>query len=124
MRRTIPGMSGGSEPSQFTVRVEREGDAAIVTPSGELDLASAPELEQVLRGLEPPLARLVLDLSELTYIDSTGLKIVMYAQRRGGQEGYKLVLVPGPVSVHGVFQVTGIADALPFAPDRQRALTA
>ena len=69
-------------PEAFSVRTERHGDAAVVVPTGELDLATAPALEAALQsGFDGVAARVVLDLRELEFIDSSGLRTLLTARR-------------------------------------------
>jgi anti-anti-sigma factor len=74
---------------------------AIVHVAGELDLATAPELEEVLHGLERECARIVLDLSHLAFIDSTGLRLAVIEHHRATMDGFDtaLPMAPDVVSV-------------------------
>lgn len=75
--------------------------------SGELDLASAEVLEAGLKELEsaePDV--LVLDLRELEFMDSTGLRAVIAADARARERGGRLVVVRAPEEVDRVFQLT------------------
>src|SRR5215217_4072456 len=62
---------------------------AIVHVAGELDLGTAPELEKVLHGLERECARIVLDLSHLRFIDSTGLRLAVIEHHRATMDGFE-----------------------------------
>ncbi len=105
----------------FTVRVQQLERTVVVTPSGELDLSTEPVLRSVIAGLGTYDA-LVLDLSELGFVDSTGLGLTIREHLRASLEGFRLVLVQGPEEVRRVFAVTGLDDFLPFAPDLPSAL--
>jgi anti-anti-sigma factor len=76
-------------------------NTAIVHVAGELDLATAPELEEVLHGLERECARIVLDLSHLRLIDSTGLRLAVIEHHRATMDGFDtaLPMAPDVVSV-------------------------
>jgi anti-sigma B factor antagonist len=82
---------------------------------GELDLAGAPEMEASLAAAErgDP-TRLVIDLSRLQFIDSTGLRLLLQADARAKEQGYELVLRPGAQAVQRVFEVTGALAILCF----------
>jgi len=108
-------------PRAFTVRVEHLERTVVVTPVGELDLATEPVLRSVMAGLAAYDA-LVLDLSELDFVDSTGLGLAVREHLRASLEGFRLVLVRGPEDVQCVFALTGLEDFLPFAPDLRTAL--
>ncbi len=107
----------------FTVRVQQLERTVVLTPSGELDLATEPVLRSVIEGLSAYDA-LVLDLSELDFVDSTGLGLAIREHLRSSLEGFRLVLVQGAEDVRRVFALTGLEEFLPFAPDLPTALGA
>jgi anti-sigma B factor antagonist len=81
--------------------------------AGELDVATAPLAEDALRTAEAgaPL-RLALDLGGLTFMDSTGLRLVMAADLRAKEAGRRLLVVRGPDAVQRVFQLTGVDERI------------
>ena len=82
---------------------------------GELDLAGAPDMEASLAAVErEEPTRLVIDLSRLQFIDSTGLRLLLQADARAKELGYELVLRPGAHAVQRVFEVTGALAILRF----------
>ena len=98
---------------EFDVRVEARDPEVWVVPVGELDLDTAVELEESLGlALRSDAAAVVLDLRELAFLDSTGLKVIIEAC--SAKEGPSVSLVPGPEPVQAVFNVTGLATELPF----------
>src|SRR5688500_7369593 len=84
------------------------GDTAVVALTGELDVSGSAlleaELERVAADHDP--ARVVLDLSELEFMDSTGLRLVVLADSRSREAGRRLVLVRGAPDVQRVFAIT------------------
>ena len=104
----------------FAIDVEDRADRTVVVPRGELDMASAPELEEaVLPRLEDG-AWIVLDLRSLDFIDSSGLRVVLEAERRARGEGGRLLVVPGDrvrrvFDLSGVGQLVELGDAPPEA---------
>jgi anti-anti-sigma factor len=83
-----------------------------VTLSGELDIAQAPLLERTLRAAEDGATRLiVVDLSELSFIDLTGTRVIVQASERLRRAGGRLIVVRGPRPVEMVFALTGV-DAM------------
>jgi anti-sigma B factor antagonist len=90
---------------------------AVVHVAGELDLASAPELETVLHGLECECARIVLDLSHLSFIDSTGLRLAVIEHHRATMDGFDFAIAGATGQVLEVLRLTGLDIALPMAPD-------
>lgn len=81
---------------------------------GELDLGSVPALERELDTLAEPGRTVVLDLSALTFMDSTGLRTILAADERLRGADARLVLVRGPQAVDRVFRITGTAEQLEF----------
>jgi anti-sigma B factor antagonist len=94
---------------------EPQDGAWVISLYGELDLASAPMLEQGLLDAEAAgAARLVLDLSGLEFIDSTGLHVLVRAHERARETGQQLSLVRGPRAVQRLFELTGAARVFSF----------
>jgi anti-anti-sigma factor len=86
-----------------------------LTLRGELDLASARQLEDSLAAVEDrSLSVLVIDLGELAFIDSSGLRVLLQADARAREEGYEFLLVPGQEPVQRVFEMTGALKLLRF----------
>jgi anti-sigma B factor antagonist len=99
--------------NQFQVEVSRNGAAAVVAVSGELDLASGPELEAELDQLTgPDIHLVVIDLRELDFMDSTGLSILVRAHQRLAGEGCEMGLVKGSQQVQRLLDLTGVAERL------------
>jgi anti-anti-sigma factor len=97
-------------------------DAACVRVSGELDIATAPQLDQMLREAEHHARLIVLDLRELGFTDCSGVRVIVDASIRARQGGRRLVLLRGGRHVNRVFtltrasEVVEIVDAAPGAP--------
>jgi anti-sigma B factor antagonist len=87
-------------------------DAAWVRVVGELDIATAPRLEQMLRSAELCARRLVLDLRGVAFTDCSGVHVIVNASIRARQAGRRLVVVRGRSSVDRVFVLTDTAAAL------------
>ncbi len=83
--------------------------------SGELDLAEAGTLATVIERLcVDGLKGISLDLSRLTFIDSSGLQVVLHAQQLCREHGYDFLVVPGNGQVLRLFEIAGVIDALPI----------
>jgi anti-sigma B factor antagonist len=94
---------------------EPQDGALVISLYGELDLASAPLLEQGLLDEEAAGApRLVIDLSGLEFIDSTGLHVLIRAHERARETAQQLLLVRGPRAVQRLFELTGAARVFSF----------
>ncbi|HEX8159026.1 MAG TPA: STAS domain-containing protein [Solirubrobacteraceae bacterium] len=109
--RTEPARNLGS----LALRSERQGDSHVIALIGELDLDGAPRLEEELLRVEATDATsIVVDLAELEFIDSTGLRLLVMASERA-QPNSRVTLLRGPKQVHRVFELTNLVDRLPFA---------
>jgi anti-sigma B factor antagonist len=99
---------------EFWVVSEQEGNGFFLSTFGELDVASAPILEKQVKRLQwAGAARIVIDMSGLHFIDSTGLHVLIRAFKRA-PEG-QLTLLRGSKNVHRVFELTCTDVLLPFA---------
>jgi anti-anti-sigma factor len=97
------------------LRSTRDGDTHVIALAGELDLAGAGMLEDELRRVEATDAgRILVDLRELEFIDSTGVRLIYMADSRARQDGDRLAIRRGPERVHRIFVLTDLADRLPF----------
>jgi anti-anti-sigma factor len=117
-RRSSAESGGPSEPPgapapPFTVDVQRRDDVVVVRPHGELDLATVETLRAALDGVEDA-GRLVLDLRGLSFIDSTGLHLLVALDSRAQRDGFQLTLVAPPAPADQAIQVSGLHEALPF----------
>jgi anti-anti-sigma factor len=105
-----------------TVRLPREplevqhivsGDDHTLVLSGELDMAAEDELETAIVSCANA-ARLTLDLSQVTFMDSTGVTLILLADDLCKAHGIVFALVPGPAQVQRVLEIAGVLDRLPF----------
>jgi anti-anti-sigma factor len=90
---------------------------ARVKVSGEIDIAAAPALATALATAAHDAEQVIVDLSDVTFIDSTGLHVILTAQDELRQSSARLVLIPGPSQVQRLFEITGVANRLEFATD-------
>jgi anti-anti-sigma factor len=99
----------------FSMTSERDGDVHAIRLFGELDLASAGAVQAELERAEAGDARsLLLDLSGLTFMDSSGVRVVVTAHARSRADTNRLELVRGQAAVQRVLEICGVADLLPF----------
>ncbi|GAC1363535.1 MAG: STAS domain-containing protein [Actinomycetota bacterium] len=102
--------------SELHVHVASGPDHGVITLTGELDGSSAAALQAALAEFEAnPPGILRVDLSGLTFMDSSGLRLLLEAHRLALAGKRRLVIVPGPPDVQGVFEVTGVEGALEFS---------
>jgi anti-sigma B factor antagonist len=96
-------------------RWDGEGDTASVALTGELDLSTARQVESALAEAEEKSPeRLELDLRGLTFMDSTGLRVVLAADGRARKDGRRFEVVPGPPQVHRVFRIALLDRRIAF----------
>jgi anti-anti-sigma factor len=104
------------ELGQLSIRSQRDGDTYTISLSGEMDLANAADVEQELDRAEATNASVILlDLSRLTFIDSTGIRLLVAADARSRSDSGRLLLKRPPRTVMRVLVIAGIDDRLPFA---------
>jgi anti-anti-sigma factor len=100
------------------VRTEERNGLVHVALLGELDLSTVAKVQEELRKAEaesPP--TLVVDLSKLTFLDSTGLRCIVTADERARDEGRRVVIVRGPDPVQRVFAITRLEERLEMVDD-------
>jgi anti-sigma B factor antagonist len=99
----------------LTIRTDENGTARMVKLEGSCDLATAPRLRQALHGLTPPdVDNVVLDVSELEFIDSTGLGVVLGAMRRLREGGGSLSIAGAQGIVRRVLEITDLDKVIPL----------
>jgi anti-sigma B factor antagonist len=99
--------------------LERHHDTIVVVASGEIDLSCAGALEARLRGLLGRARRVVLDLRDVRFMDSSGVHCVLDVDRASRAAGVEFVVVPGPPEVQQIFQITGTDALLRFIDVRE-----
>jgi anti-sigma B factor antagonist len=95
------------------VESEPRGAAVRLRLTGDLDLATAEEAERGILDAEdgrPDV--LIIDLSGLAFMDSTGLRVILSASTRAQEQNRRVVLVKGPLVVQRVFEITRLAERL------------
>lgn len=114
MKRTLPDPDLGfpdttGRPLRFSTL--RDGDSIAIVLSGELDLAFADELDAEIRDLEETdIGRIVVDLSEVTFVDSTGLNVLLAAKKRSN--GRFIVRPSNHEAVTSLLELTGTTEFL------------
>jgi anti-anti-sigma factor len=100
------------------VATSEENGAVRIALSGELDISTAPRVEEELERVEPDgPAVLVLDLRAVSFMDSTGLRLIVSADGRAREQGRRLAVVRGPETVQRIFRVTRLEERLDMVDD-------
>ena len=93
----------------MVVQKEKQDSSVIFHVSGELDTLSAPELEKAMAPELESATKLVLDLNDLQYISSSGIRVLLGAHKRMVGKGEMIILNPH-TEIMEVFELTGLAD--------------
>ena len=107
----------------LTVHVRTHADTTVVAVAGELDLDTCAQVTNATDAL-PPLAGhvLVLDMSRLVFMDSTGLNVLLTLRARAQAEGGRLELIGVPRQALHVLDLTGTRDLFALHPRPVRSL--
>jgi anti-anti-sigma factor len=91
------------------------GGERVIRLRGELDIGSAPDLQRALLRSRPAQQRVVLDLSELKFMDSTGLRVLLRARAAAEEGRWEIFMRNVPANIQRLFDMTGVHEALPSA---------
>ena len=107
------------------IQSEILNEKTVLTPRGDVDLSSAPQLRAALAPvLESENPRLLIDLSSVGFMDSTGVGVMVNALNRIKEKGGAIAWCGPTPRVHRVLQIAGLLKALPLYETRDDALTA
>jgi anti-sigma B factor antagonist len=108
----------------LTVDLERSGVTPVLRVVGEVDLATAPLLRERLDEVSPSSSTVVVDLSEVTFLDSTGLSVLVGAWKRlarGDVDGDLRLVVLRP-TIQKLLDITGLDQVFSVFPTLEQAL--
>lgn len=98
-------------PPGFSIRIRPERDHVIVALGGELDLATVERAERWARALfRRGFASIAFDLRRLTFIDSSGLRLLLLLDRIAAAGGARFAIIDGEGPVRRLLQLTGLTD--------------
>jgi anti-anti-sigma factor len=120
-RFTYPVQLSSGESPQFEVEYSVAGATATFALAGELDLASVGALDAACDEgrLDGSSGDVVVDLSRLAFVDSTGTRGILRLSERCTRGGLELKVVAGPPAVQKALELTGIAERLQFVQEGQ-----
>lgn len=101
----------------FEVRSQRADSSVIIAPRGEIDLATVDLVRAAIARDHEPGDTLVIDLRDVGFMDTSGLRLVLEMNERATAEEFSFRVVRGPTAVQRVFEVSGVARRLPFVDD-------
>ena len=118
-------MSQMQVPEHFEMTLETHGDTAFVRLGGEFDMACEECFEAALQQLvEQQSDTIVIDLSKLRFMDSSGISMLLAAHQRSQRAGFRIGIVPGRGEVERVFELTGVDRVLPMLGDEEGSASA
>ena len=95
------------------IDVRNEQDRVVLELHGELDLLGAPSLQEEIEKVEASTPGiLVLDLQDLRFVDSAGLRVILAAHQRSHDQGHELALTQGSEQVQRLFTIAGVSEHL------------
>lgn len=107
------------------VNSEKAGDVTVLTCTGEVDLGNAPQLREALVPIfNEAKPRLLLDLSGVSFMDSTGIGIMVNALNHVREKNGACAFCGAQPRVHRILQIAGLLNALPLHDTRAAALSA
>jgi len=110
----VYGAAPGTPAAAFTCSQSRAGrDEVCLHVAGELDVATAPQLQRTLRAAQEATPRVVVDLRDVTFIGIAGMRTIAAAGDRARRAGNRLVVVTGARAA-SVFALTGSCDDVEF----------
>ena len=111
---------------RFSVELLRPAqDVALVVAEGEIDIYTAPRLQEALdECFSPEVRRLIVDLADVPFIDSSAISVLVTWFRRSRELGTHLCIAGAGPNVMRVFKVTGLLDTFSFYASREEALSA
>ena len=102
-------------PTPFHCELSEEGGRAVVFVQGEIDLSTARHVAIALSQARALGAEhIVLDLEKVSFLDSSGLRVVLSADAEAKEAGVGFEIIPGPASVQRVFEIAGLMEHLRF----------
>jgi anti-anti-sigma factor len=105
-----------SQEESLEIATSQNDGTYVIRLRGELDLSSCDGADEALRRAEETQAdRILLDIDGVTFIDSSGLQVILRAKRRSDAGGQRLRITRGRGHVADMFRLTALDMTLPFA---------
>lgn len=107
----------------FQLSSSRVGDAVVLSIVGEIDMATAPEVSRAIDGGQNGVTRVVVDLAEVTFLDSSALNALVHAQRDLAANDIAFRIVsPSDQAVRNIFDITHLTGPLSVVDSLDDAL--
>lgn len=109
----------------FEISSTPHGDTLVLEPNGDIDLSRSPLMrKRIAEAVAAKPTRLVIDLSKVPYMDSSGVATLVEALQHARRGGWKLVLCDLHPKVRSIFQIAKLESVFTIAADRAAAATA
>jgi anti-sigma B factor antagonist len=108
-------MSQAPSPHHLQVDCRHEGGTMFVALSGEFDINGGDDFERTVDRLADGARNIVVDLTQLTFIDSSGMRALIAVWEQARTDGFDLAVVPGTGQVRRAMELTGVDKVLPEA---------
>jgi anti-anti-sigma factor len=109
-----------NEPREpFRLEERRNGVRTILALHGELDLATVGGVRQRLDALRGAGTPVVLDVDDLAFMDSTGIRLILQTAEDAGRDDWDFAVTRGSFAVRRVFEAARIEDRLPYATESE-----
>lgn len=107
---------------ELGIRTERDGSVCTVALEGEVDVYTAPSLKaRLVELIDDDCTSIILDLEKVTFIDSSGLGVLVGALRRAREKGGAVRIICTRDSVLKIFRITGLDKVFPIFSDAAEA---
>lgn len=97
---------------QCETRLSPDGRVAVLSAQGEVDIATSAVLRKALESIPAAADTIVIDLAGVSFLDSTGLGVLIGARRRLHRSGVRIMVVNAAPAVWRVFKITGLIEPL------------
>lgn len=101
----------------FRVQRRHDGDVVVVTPQGDIDLLTVAPIRAELETAQSQARIVVLDLRAVTFIDSSGVRLLVEAEHAAQRDGFAFSVVRGPAPVERLLDLAGLSDRLTLIDD-------
>ena len=109
------------DDDDFRVGRRFEDGVAVVVPEGDIDLKTAEAVRTELQAAQAEAQRVVLDLRQVTFMDSSGIRLLVEAQHAADRDRFSVAVVPGPRAVQRLFELAGLTGRLALVDDPAQA---
>lgn len=96
----------------FNVRVDTTGGEAVVALSGELDLSGIEALDDAFAGVDPSATAIVIDVGQLTFMDSSGLGAIVRAKQKADAAGQRLEVRGATGAVRRLLDLVALGESI------------